>query len=210
MALDQEPSGHSTSAPPPAKPVTLIVLALSVGITIGALLLGSLVRNPKAIPAAGTGQDSLIVGNGLAAQVGGTAPDFTLETLDGEQVTLSHFRGQPVVMNFWASWCGPCRAEMPELVRIYEEKQAAGLVILAINLTHTDSIPAVEAFVDEFRLPFPVLLDDKGVVTDLYVLRGLPMSVFIDREGMIQHIQIGLMSGEQVDTFVGEILDDIP
>ena len=141
--------------------------------------------------------------------VGQPAPDFTLKTLDGQQVSLSQFRGQPVLINFWASWCPPCRLEMPDLVRAYEAHQADGFVILAINLTFQDSLPEAQRFVDEFNMSFPVLLDETGeVTTNVYRLFGLPTSVFVDRSGMITHIQVGPMTGEQIEERVGAILPE--
>jgi len=139
--------------------------------------------------------------------IGAVAPDFTLKTLDGGEVSLSQFRGRPVLINFWASWCPPCRLEMPDLVRAYEAHKDEGFVLLGINLTFQDSIPDVQAFVEEFNMTFPVLLDETGEVTlDLYQLRGLPMSVFVDRTGLIAHMRIGALTGGQIDEFVADIL----
>lgn len=139
--------------------------------------------------------------------VGKPAPDFTLGTLDGTEVSLSQFRGQPVLINFWASWCAPCREEMPELVRAYEMHKAEGFVILGLNLTFQDYLSEIHRFVDEFQMTFPILLDEDGAVTErLYRIPGIPMSVFINRDGTIQRIQVGLMSGEQIDRYVAEIL----
>jgi peroxiredoxin len=138
---------------------------------------------------------------------GAPAPDFTLKLLGGETVTLSQFRGQPVLINFWASWCPPCRLEMPDLVRAYEAHKAEGFVILGVNLTFQDSLPDIQAFVDEFGMTFPVLLDEDGKVTEsLYRLRGLPLSVFINREGVIARVHIGALTASQIDEYVGEIL----
>src|SRR6266498_5323551 len=98
--------------------------------------------------------------------VGKQAPDFTLPTLDGTEVRLSHFHGQPILINFWASWCLPCREEMPELVRSYETHKAEGFMILGLNLTYSDTLTDVQAFVNEFHMTFPVLLDKDGQVAE--------------------------------------------
>ena len=139
--------------------------------------------------------------------LGNLAPDFTLQTLDGKTIRLSDLRGQPLLVNFWASWCGPCQREMPELLRIYEAHRSKGFVVLALNDTSQDSLPAVKEFVEEFQIPFPILLDKTGAVsTSLYQLRGLPTSVFINREGVMVRIYLGAMTGAQLDQFVAEIL----
>jgi peroxiredoxin len=141
--------------------------------------------------------------------LGQAAPDFTLPTLDGAVLTLSDLRGRPVVLNFWASWCVPCRVEMPALAAAYEQYRSEGLVIIAFNVTYQDSLPAVEAFVEEFKLPFPVVLDKEGHVTaDDYQLRGLPMSIFIDRDGIITQVQLGAMTENQIGDFLKELLAD--
>lgn len=157
--------------------------------------------DPLPDPRAGSVADS-----GRAA-VGQPAPDFTLPTLEGDAVSLSDYRGRPVLMNFWATWCAPCRREMPELVRVYNTHRDEGFVVLAVDLADQDSIDDVRAFVEEFDMTFPVLLDETGAVyNELYRLLGLPMSVFVDREGIITRIHIGIMTDQQVDEFVEEIL----
>lgn len=131
--------------------------------------------------------------NGLipAPQKGFLAPDFTLETLDGKTVTLSDLRGQAVIVNLWASWCGPCRLEMPAFKKVYEEYKDRGLVILAVNSTSQDSRTAVETFVAEYQLPFPIPLDTKGEVARLYRLSALPSTFFIGCDGAITKVVVG-------------------
>ena len=140
--------------------------------------------------------------------VGKLAPDFTLSTLDGTEVSLSQFRGQPVLINFWASWCFSCREEMPEMVRMYKSHKAEGLMILGVNLTFQDALPDVQAFVSEFNITFPILLDEDGTVTEkLYQIPGIPTTIFVKRDGTIERIQAGLITGLQFDQFVAEILE---
>ncbi len=126
-----------------------------------------------------------------APQKGFLAPDFSLERLNGESITLSDLRGQPVLVNLWASWCGPCRLEMPAMERIYKEYKDKGFVILAINTTYQDNLANVKAFIEEHNLTFPIILDQEGSTTQKYQLTVLPSSYFIDSEGIIQEVVIG-------------------
>lgn len=119
------------------------------------------------------------------------APDFTLSTLDKNEITLSDLRGDPIVLNLWASWCPPCRAEMPALNKIYEQYSDRGLNVLAVNMTFQDSEMAARTFADEFSLSFPVLLDRTGIVARLYQMQALPSTYFIDRQGVIRRVIIG-------------------
>lgn len=124
-------------------------------------------------------------------QAGFIAPDFTLLTMEGETVILSEMRGQAVLVNFWASWCGPCRAEMPAMQRIYEEYEEQGFTILAVNVTSQDSRSAASAFVTQYGLTFPILMDETGAVSRAYHLNAFPSSYFIDRNGIIQEVVLG-------------------
>ncbi|HUF37779.1 MAG TPA: TlpA disulfide reductase family protein [Anaerolineales bacterium] len=126
-----------------------------------------------------------------APQAGFPAPDFTLQTIEGETITLSDLAGRPVLVNLWASWCAPCRAEMPALQRTYERFKDSGFVVLAVNVTAQDSREAVEAFVSTHELTFPILLDPEGVVTSLYENRALPSSYFIRPDGVVSEVVIG-------------------
>lgn len=127
---------------------------------------------------------------GLA--VGKTAPDFTLETLSGEQARLSDFRGKPVFVNFWATWCPPCRAEMPDMQKLYDNED---IEILAVNLTDTEkSEDGVATFVEEMGLTFPVLMDPKGDISSAYNVKAYPTSYMIDAEGKISYIAYGAMN----------------
>lgn len=143
----------------------------------------------------------------LQLQIGQIAPDFRLQTLDGDWIRLADLRGQPVIVNFWTSWCGGCREEAPELVAAYQQYRDDGLIILAVNMLYQDDLTAAQAFVDEFAFPFPVLLDESGAVSDdSYHVLGVPTSYFVTRDGRIQNQVIGAMSGDQLFQLIAELL----
>lgn len=126
-----------------------------------------------------------------APQKGFSAPDFVLEATDGLNVALSDFRGQAVLLNLWATWCDPCREEMPSIEKMYAEYRDQGFVVIGVNATIQDDPLAVTEFVNEFGLSFPILLDVNGEVSRLYELRVLPTSFFIDRQGVVQEVVVG-------------------
>ena len=126
-----------------------------------------------------------------APRQGFLAPDFTLQSLEGETYILSELRGQAVLVNLWATWCPPCRAEMPAIQKIYDEYKDQGFVVLALNMTYQDTPSAVLPFAQEYGLTFPILLETNGKVAERYQLRSLPSSFFIDRDGIIQEVVIG-------------------
>ncbi|MGD8813576.1 MAG: TlpA disulfide reductase family protein [Anaerolineales bacterium] len=142
---------------------------------------------------------------------GFAAPDFTLEALHGGEITLSDLRGKAVILNLWASWCLPCRAEMPAIQRVYEKHRDRGLEILAIHATYQDTRASAQAFIDEHDLTFPILLDTTGEVASLYHLRALPTTFFIDRQGIIQQVIVGgPMSEATLHVAVDILLDEVP
>jgi len=112
-----------------------------------------------------------------------------------------------VLINLWASWCPPCRYEMPGIQAAYEKFNGKGLVVLGINFTAQDNLQDVRDFVTELKLTFPILLDESGDVSaGLYGMRGLPTSYFIDIQGILQRIQVGAMLPEKIEEFLLEIL----
>lgn len=140
---------------------------------------------------------------------GHLAPDFTLKTLDGHTVRLSELRGKKVVLiNFWATWCPPCRLEMPTMQQIYAEYKDRGFEILAVNI-ESDAEQAISDFVKELRLTFPILLDPDMKITRKFRVIGLPVSVLIDRQGIVRAKEIGYhdwttkASRKQVETLLG-------
>lgn len=123
------------------------------------------------------------------ATVGQPAPDFKLQNPDGESISLSDFKGKPVLINFWASWCAPCVSEMSYLEEIYDEWSDKGLMLLAIN--NGESSATVESFLQDNNLSFPVVLDTKAVIVRKYNIQFLPTTFFIDKDGIIQEKVIG-------------------
>lgn len=124
-------------------------------------------------------------------QQGFPAPGFELETLTGETTSLADYRGQVVIVNLWASWCGPCRAEMPALERVYTDLKAEGLVVLGVNSTAQDTEADARSFTSEYALTFPILLDRDDIVSQTYRLRSLPSTFIVDRHGVIDAVLIG-------------------
>jgi cytochrome c biogenesis protein CcmG, thiol:disulfide interchange protein DsbE len=171
-------------------------------ITIGVLLLGSTWIWLTAVPSAAT-TGGLIP----SPREGFAAPLFSLETLTGDSMALADSRGEVVIVNLWASWCPPCRAEMPALERVYQANKDRGLQVLAVNTTYQDSEAAAAAFISENNLNFPVLLDRTGDVGRLYQVRAMPSTFFVDRQGVIRKVIIGgPMSEATIETTVEQLL----
>ena len=140
-------------------------------------------------------------------EIGNLAPDFQLDNLDGQSISLSDFRGKPVLVNFWASWCPPCRSEMPFIQDTFTDKKWAdkGLVVLAIDIGESPS--TVSEFVNKYGLTFPVLLDITQDVSLEYYVRAIPTTFLIDRDGIIQEVKIGAFSGKlEIERSLGKII----
>jgi peroxiredoxin len=126
-----------------------------------------------------------------APQQGFLAPDFSLRTPTGESIRLSDLRGQAVLINLWATWCPPCRAEMQSIERVYQEYKDQGFTVLAVNMTYQDDPLSVMPFVNEQGLTFPILLEETGEMAQAYQLRSLPSSYFVRKDGIINEVVIG-------------------
>jgi len=126
--------------------------------------------------------------------VGNIAPDFTLLNLEGEEVSLSDFRGKHVYLNFWATWCSFCDMEMPDLQRVYDEND--DMVVLGVNVM--ERLDEVKPYIEENGLTFPVVLDEEGMMGSLYLVRGMPTTYFIDKEGVILGSIPGMLTYDQM------------
>jgi peroxiredoxin len=135
----------------------------------------------------------LLFGNAYAVEKGNTAPNFTLKSRSGENLKLSEFRGEVVMINFWASWCGPCRQEMPELESLYQRYKPMGFTLLGINVD--DQIKNADKMLKQIPVSFPVLYDSEHKVSDLYKVAAMPTTILLDRNGTIHDIHLGYQPG---------------
>lgn len=151
----------------------------------------------------GRGYPKAVVDQGAqngAFRVGDTAPNFWLQLEDGRFVRLSDLKGKPVVLNFWATWCPPCRAEMPELVKAAADKD---IVVLEVNDGEDRSV--VEDFATAYGMSMPVVLDKAGVLNERYLVQGLPTTYFVDSEGKLSSVVMGQISPEQLESRLAAI-----
>lgn len=135
--------------------------------------------------------DTTTAGKIPAPQVGFHAPDLNLPALGGEAISLESLSGQPVVINFWASWCPPCRSEMPAMQKVYDDYKDQGLVLLGINAANQDNRTDAVDFIKKNKLTFPILFDTGGQASFDYKVRSLPTTFFIDRQGKVQDVIVG-------------------
>ena len=179
----------------------ILLASLLVGLGLGAAyFFGFPERQAAPNPSTAPGQTT----PSLPAPVqGAPAPDFQLTNLEGESVRLSELEGRVVLLNFWATWCGPCRVEMPAIQARYEAYADKGLVVLAVNFDEPRE--DVVDFRDELELTFPMLLDPGAAVQRLYGILGYPTSFFVDRDGVIRVHHIGVMTEQQLDRYLTEL-----
>ncbi|KNB71125.1 thiol-disulfide oxidoreductase ResA [Brevibacillus reuszeri] len=139
-----------------------------------------------------------------AVKVGSDAPNFSLEQLKGQEMALGDLKGKGVVLNFWGTWCEPCKEEMPALQAQYDKFKDKGLVVLGVNIG--ESPIAVEPFVKQFNVSFPILLDRQSQITKLYRIGPIPTTFFISPEGEVKEIFIGQLNEAMIADKVSKIL----
>ncbi|MFZ1978526.1 MAG: TlpA disulfide reductase family protein [Bacteroidota bacterium] len=133
------------------------------------------------------------------------APNFSLKTSDGKTIELSKFKGKAVVLNFWATWCPPCKQEIPDLIQVYKKYKERGLIIIGISIDQ-EGWDIVKPFIKETKIPYPVVLGNQDVVQDYGNFDGIPATFFIDSNGIIIDHQIGMLTKEIFETKVKAIL----
>ncbi len=203
------------SDPAPAAPggglravdrATAIVVALLFAVAAGWFVYARL----AATPGGGTGQSAIdaILAASADRFVAQPAPDFTLRDADGDYVSLSDLRGRVVLLNFWATWCVPCRAEMPELDRAARDYHDDGFRVLAVNVLEDST--AIRKFGDELGLGLPLLVDQDGDVYRAYNVQGLPASFLVDRDGVIRDVHLGVVTRAYLDRKLSALLASSP
>jgi len=210
------PAGHSRN------PLLLLLGFLVLGIALALLLFGGTLFNREAESPAKEGVLSSVpefsdtvsgdvivaeIPEGTAGmpQVGEKAPDFPALDLAGNRVNLADFAGQPVIINFWATWCAPCLIEMPALQAAFEQFQDEGLVILALN--REENAETVTAyFYDELGLTFTPLLDQEAIAANMFGVLNMPTTYFVDATGNIAAVHRGPMTLGQIEGYLAETL----
>ncbi|MDN7244433.1 peroxiredoxin family protein [Planococcus shenhongbingii] len=184
----------------------LLLIAAMIGIVIAGIVKNN-IENTSEFDniALGSDVEFLATDEGLAK--GKVAPDFELTTLDGETVSLSDYQGKKVILNFWATWCPPCRAEMPHMQKYFEEQaKEENVEILAVNLTTEDrGIDKVKTFVREYDLTFPILMDLEGEIGASYQAVTIPTSYMIDTKGRVQNKIVGPMDETMIEKMVSNL-----
>lgn len=187
-------SAQPTDAPGGGRQILVLIgLGIALGIALGYFMFFRTLTpaSPQALDAA------------PAPVADAPAPDFSLDTLSGERIRLSDLKGQVVLINFWATWCGPCEAEMPLIEDRYTTYQESGFTVLAVNVD--EPVDVIRPFVDQYALSFPILLDPDSLVHDLYRVRGYPTSLLVDREGLIRVVHVGPLLDEQIDGYLDQL-----
>ncbi|HEX2978796.1 MAG TPA: redoxin domain-containing protein [Anaerolineaceae bacterium] len=170
--------------------ISLLLIGLALGVVLGAGYLWARDRLDQ-----GRFQDTKEVD----LKIGQPVPDFTLEDLEGNSVTLSQYRGRSVILNFWATWCVPCKNEMP-LLEEQSREYADELVVLGVNAREGRELAS--AFVDEIGVSFPILLEQAGNVIGAYQVRGYPTTFFIDPDGNLRAVHIGELNSESIGRYL--------
>ena len=137
----------------------------------------------------------MLVFNVQAMDMNSPAPDFTLKSLTGENLKLSELRGNVVLLNFWASWCGPCRQEMPLLEKMHNKYKGLGFTVMGVNVEEDSS--KAKAMAKKDKLSFPVLFDTQSQVSKAYQVSAMPSTVIIDRDGKVRYLHKGYKPGDE-------------
>lgn len=173
--------------------LTVVVIGILAFIVAGLLRPGASSTTPSSSGAT------------VGLQIGDVAPNFTLTTLDGKQMSLSQFRGKPVMLNFWYSTCPGCLAEIPGMQRFYSAQQTAGKDFVILGVNSVDDAQTTQQFAQQYGLTYSLALDNNQQVATLYNLTATPTSYFIDRQGIIRSVVVGPVDASTLQQDVAEI-----
>jgi peroxiredoxin len=151
---------------------------------------------------------SLSCSSNKSSREGGGAPDFALTSLDGQEVRLSQFKGKVVILDFWATWCTPCKKELPQFIELYQEYQGRGLVIIGVSLDKT-GVREVASFVKEWKIPYIIVMGTGRVMRDYGGIRGVPTTFVIGRDGKIYRKYVGYRKKEVFQEDVTKLLNAV-
>lgn len=201
-------TGWSRRCPEPFdKPFDKLRAALRTGFVEGWLAVALLATVLLVIAGCGRGPAAPALRQGsaqvVAPRLGALAPDFMVTLLDGRTLALADLRGRPLILNFWATWCVPCRREMPLIETLYAAQAGDGLTVLAVN--YGEGPDVVAGFVTEGGYTFPIALDPNLALARTYLVHGMPTTYFIDREGIIRQVHIGEMASDLLQSYVTAI-----
>jgi len=198
--VSSDPQGGMPNSKRRVLPLGLLMIVVA-GLFVGVVAAALIIFEPFSPQRTAGGRVPTTVPQ--AVMVGERAPDFTAETASGETIRLRDLRGRPVVLNFWATWCAPCRVEMPALQSASQRYEESGLTILAINAM--EPVDRVNEFMDELGLTFPAVLDPEGEILDLYEVRVFPTTIVIDAEGRVHARHFGPLTDEQIDEYMSAV-----
>lgn len=147
---------------------------------------------------------AIFINFSAVAEPWGRAPEFILENLNGGETSLESLKGKAVILNFWATWCVPCKIEMPLLEKTHQKYKGKGLVVIGVN--YRESAPIIKSFMTKNSLSIPVLLDPEGELADEFNIMGLPATFFINRNGDVIGSHTGLISPSTLDSWITKLL----